>query len=94
MGTLAGDTDMNTDKESGLPDRPDILPPRYVPCYDATGRVRPITQDQHARNERAIAKLVEEMLAMPDEDPPGAWEDAMRDLDAQRPHRKLLEGHY
>jgi hypothetical protein len=34
------------------------------------------------------------MLAMPDEDPPGAWEEAMRDLDAQRPHRKLLEGLY
>ena len=29
---------------------------------------------------------------MPDEDPPGAWEEAMRDLDAQRPHRKLFEG--
>jgi hypothetical protein len=27
------------------------------------------------------------MLAMPDEDPPGAWEAAMRDLDAHCPHR-------
>jgi hypothetical protein len=37
---------------------------------------------------------VERMLAMPDEDPPGAWEEAMRDLDAHRPHRKLFEGLY
>ena len=42
----------------------------------------------------AIADLVERMLAMPDEDPPGAWEEAMRDLDAHRPHRKLFEGLY
>ncbi len=43
---------------------------------------------------RAIADLVERMLAMPDEDPPGAWEEAMRDLDAHRPHRKLFKGLY
>jgi hypothetical protein len=94
MGTLAGDSDLNTDNEGGLRDRPAVPSPRYVPCNDATGRVRPITPEEQARNARAIAKLVEEMLAMPDEDPPGAWEDAMRDLDAQRPHRKLFEGLY
>ena len=46
------------------------------------------------RNAQAIADLVERMLTMPDEDPPGAWEEAMRDLDAHRPHRKLFEGLY
>jgi hypothetical protein len=68
--------------------------PRYKPCNDATGRVLPITPEEQARNARAIAALVERMLAMPDEDPPGAWEEAMRDLDAHRPHRKLFEGMY
>jgi hypothetical protein len=34
------------------------------------------------------------MLPMPDEDPPGAWEEAMRDPDEHRPHRKLFEGLY
>jgi hypothetical protein len=29
---------------------------------------------------------------MPGEDLPGSWEEAMRDLDAQGPHRKLFEG--
>ena len=68
--------------------------PRPVPCNDARGRVLPITPEQQARNARAIAELVEWMLATPDEDPPGAWEEAMRDLDAHRPHRKLFEGYY
>jgi hypothetical protein len=53
-----------------------------------------ITPDEQARDARAIAAFVERMLAMPDEDPPGAWEEAMRDLDAQRPHHKPFEGLY
>ena len=65
-----------------------------TPCNHAAGRVRPITPEEQARSARAIADLVELMLAMPDEDPPGAWEEAMRDLDAHRPHRKLFEGLY
>jgi hypothetical protein len=67
---------------------------RPIPCNDAHGRVLPITPEEQARNARAIAALIEEMLAMPDDDPPGAWEEAMRDLDAHRPHRKLFEGYY
>jgi hypothetical protein len=44
---------------------------------------------------RVISRfLVDNMLAMPDEDPPDAWEEAMRDLDAHRPHRKLFGGLY
>jgi hypothetical protein len=65
-----------------------------VPCSDPTGRVRPITPEDQAPDTTAIAAFVERMLAMPDKDPPGAWEEAMRDLDAQRPHRKLFEGLY
>jgi hypothetical protein len=94
MGTLAGDSDVNTDKAGGLRDRLDVPPPRYVPCNDATGRVLPITPEEHAQDVKAIAAFVELMFALPDEDPPGAWEEAMRDFDAQRPHRKLFEGLY
>jgi hypothetical protein len=59
-----------------------------------SGGVRPISAEEQAVNARAVAELVERMLTMPDEDPPGAWEEAMRDLDAHRPHRKLFEGLY
>jgi hypothetical protein len=66
-----------------------------VPCNNPIiGRAFPITPEEQARNDKAIADLVDRMLAMPDEDPPGAWEEAMRDLDAHRPHRKLFEGLY
>lgn len=67
---------------------------RHAAGNDASGRVLPITPEQRERNARAISDLIEIMLRMPDEDPPGAWEDAMRDLDAHRPHRKLFEGFY
>jgi hypothetical protein len=92
MGTLDQEPDANADTGVAPLDHPAGSSPRPVPCYDATGRVRPISAGEQARNARAIADLVERMLAMPDEDPPGAWEEAMRDLDAHRRHRKLFEG--
>ena len=94
MGTIEKKSDVNADEGVAPSDHPAESSPRYLPCNDATGRVRSITPEEQARRARAIARLVEEMLAMPDEDPPGAWEEAMRDLDAQRPHRKLFEGLY
>jgi hypothetical protein len=94
MGMLGEEPDGNTEKNIAPQDQAPASPRRPVPCNDARGRVLPITPEQQARNAKAIADLVERMLAMPDEDPPGAWEDAMRDLDAQRPHRKHFEGRY
>ena len=66
--------------------------PRQSPCNDTAGHVVRITAEEQAKDARAVASFVERMFALPDEDPPGAWEDAMRDLDAQRPFRKLFEG--
>jgi hypothetical protein len=94
MGLLDEESDENTVKEDALSDHPGASSPRPAPCNDATGRILPITPEEQARDARAIAAFVERMLAMPDEDPPGAWEEAMRDLDALRPHRKLFEGLY
>ncbi len=96
MGMLDNDPDVNNVNEAGAHDHPGAPSPRRrVPCNDpVTGRAFPITPEEQARNAKAIAAFVERMMAMPDEDPPGAWEEAMRDLDAQRPHRKLFEGMY
>jgi hypothetical protein len=94
MGTLDEGPDVNTDKEAALQGHARASSPPRVPCNDATGCVLPITPDEQAQKARAIAGFVDKMLAMPDEDPPGAWEEAMRDLDAHRPHRKLFEGLY
>ncbi len=94
MGMLDKESDADTDQVPGVQNLPHASSPRPVPCNDARGRVLPITPEEQARNAKAIAELVERMLAMPDEDPPGAWEEAMRDLDAHRPHRKLFEDLY
>jgi|GEM_PF-3038257 hypothetical protein len=88
------ETGESASRETAAPDYPRAASARRVPCNDATGRVRPISAEEQARNAQAIAAFVDLMLAMPDEDPPGAWEEAMRDLDAHRPHRKLFEGLY
>lgn len=94
MGLLDEGSDANTVDEAALPGHAGVPSPRRVPCNDTTGRVLPITPDEQAEKARAVAAFVDKMLSMPDEDPPGAWEEAMRDLDAHRPHRKLFEGLY
>jgi hypothetical protein len=80
--------------ETASPEWPSPPSAHRVPCNDVTGRVRPISAEEQAKKAQAVAAFVDMMLAMPDEDPPGAWEEAMRDLDAHRPHRKLFEGLY
>ncbi len=95
MGLLDNEAGDNTIIETrGRRNHSETPSSRSLPCNDSHGRIMSITPEEQARDARAIADLVERMLAMPDEDPPGAWEEAMRDLDAQRPHRKLFEGLY
>jgi hypothetical protein len=94
MGMLDKGADVSTVNEAALQGHARASSPRRVPCNDTTGRVLPITPEEQAQKARDIAAFVDKMLAMPDEDPPGAWEEAMRDLDAHRPHRKLFEGLY
>ncbi len=72
MSLLGKESDENGVKEPASRDHPQAASLRPTPCKDATGRVLPITPQEQARDARAIADLVEWMLAMPDEDPPGA----------------------
>jgi hypothetical protein len=94
MGMLDEGLDVNTVKGAALDGPASASSPHRVSCNDATGRVLPITPEEQAQDAKAIAAFVDLMFALPDDDPPGAWEEAMRDLDAQRPHRKLFEGLY
>jgi len=48
--------------------------------------------EEQTRLIQAFDDALQEFQSTPDDDPPGAWEEAMRDLDAHRPHRKLFEG--
>jgi hypothetical protein len=52
----------------------------------------PINPVEQALRVQAFDEAVKEFQSMPDNDPPGAWEEAMRDLDAHRPHRTLFDG--
>jgi hypothetical protein len=94
MGLHDEDPDRNAARDAMPQDPEGQSAPHLAPRVDAKGRILPITPEQQARDARAIAAFIERMQAMPDEDPPGAWEEAMRDLDAHRPHRKLFEGYY
>jgi hypothetical protein len=94
MGLHDEDPDRHTARDTMPQDPGGQSAQRAAPRVDARGRILPITPEQQARDAKAIAELVEWMLATPDEDPPGVWEEAMRDLDAHRPHRKLFEGLY
>ncbi len=86
MENVDDERDASRSRERGPPGRPRAPSAHRVPCNDATCRVRPISAEEQSRNAGATADLVERMLAMLDEDPPGAWEEAMRDLHAHRPH--------
>ncbi len=77
--------EVNTVKEAAPQGHARASSPRRVPRNDATGRVLPITPEEQAQDAKAVAKFVELMHALPDDDPPGSWEEVMRDLDAKRP---------
>ena len=77
--------------------RPDATEPSLgepgLPLGHASAhRLLPITSVEQARRFQAFEEALQEFDSTPDNDPPWAWEDAMRDLDAHRPHRKLFEG--
>ncbi|MGC8639801.1 MAG: hypothetical protein ACP5XB_08010 [Isosphaeraceae bacterium] len=62
---------------------------------DSDGRVRPLSiEAQQQRNDSAIQALdvVEEIVDETDSDE--VWREDFRDIDANRPHRKLFEGMY
>ena len=91
MGLHDEGPDRNITRNAIPHDQEHPAAPRFVPCNDARGRVLPITPDEQARIARAIAAVIQRMYALTAEDPPEVWQEAMRDLDAHRPHRKPLE---
>jgi hypothetical protein len=63
-----------------------------VQADPSSNRMSPINPVEQALRVQAFDEAVKEFQSMPDNDPPGAWEEAMRDLDAHRPHRTLFDG--
>lgn len=72
-------------------------PPEPKRMVDEHGRLLPLPADYLEAQARAIRELREEFARMPDDDPPGAHEAAMRGIDEERRRlgmRTLFDGYF
>jgi hypothetical protein len=67
-----------------------------APGFDAEGNLLPIPQEERAARSERLRRLFEEWAQQPPEptDSDETWEQVMRGIDDERPHRKLFEGYY
>jgi threonyl-tRNA synthetase len=69
--------------------------PLPVSCADAQGRILPLSPEEEKADRERFAKIMEELRAVPDDDPPDTLERMMRGVDENRPPgQKLFEGMY
>jgi hypothetical protein len=61
-------------KDESFESSPETCRPRRQTCNDESGRVVSISAEDQIQDARSIADFVAQMLAMPDEDPPGVWD--------------------
>jgi hypothetical protein len=64
--------------------------------FDAAGRLLPVSDEERARRSEHLRRLFEEWERQPPDptDSEEIWEQVMRGIDEERPHRKLFEGYY
>ena len=61
----------------------------------ATGRLRPLSDQERKARSAALGHALDEIAEMTDEtDTDEVWRDVMRGIDESRPHRPLFEGSY
>ena len=61
----------------------------------ATGRLRPLTDQERRERTAALRVALDEVAGITDEtDTDEVWRDVMRGIDEARPHRPLFEGSY
>jgi len=58
------------------------------------GKFIPMTVEERRTWCEAARRRLAEIALMTDEDPPGAFEQFMRNLDEGRPHRPMFKGMY
>jgi hypothetical protein len=70
--------------------------PTETPLIDpATGRLRPISDEERRTRSAALRRALAEIAEITDEtDTDEVWADIFRSIDESRPHRPLFEGLY
>jgi hypothetical protein len=67
--------------------------PLPVSGADAQGGILPLSPEQAKAQIEAAGRLIDDLHAIPDDDPPDALEQVMRGIDENRPTgQKLFEG--
>jgi hypothetical protein len=56
------------------------------------GKLPRLTDEERRRLIESARQRLAEIAEMTDDDPPGAFEEFMRNLDENRPHRPLFKG--
>jgi len=64
--------------------------------FDTEGNLLPIPEEERADRSERLRRLFEEWAQQPPDptDSDAIWEQVMRGIDEERPHRKLFEGYY
>ena len=75
------------------------LPKSPIPksAVDERGRLLPISDEERRARAQQILEMFEEWKTMPDDDPPGAHEAAMKGIDEERRRlgmRTLFDGYF
>jgi hypothetical protein len=61
----------------------------------ATGKARPLSDEERRARSEALDRALDEIAAIGDEtDTDEIWADVFRGIDEGRPHRPLFEGYY
>ena len=77
------------DAEGPIP----AFPP--LPIDPVTGRLLPMSEEERAARRAAAIRTIKAISQITDEtDTDERWEEVYRNIDAERPHRKLFEGMY
>jgi len=74
-----------------------IRPPTGVfpkSCLGPDGKIRRISEEERRQRSDALRKTLDAIAHIPDDDPPGAFEEFMRGIDEGRPHRPMFKGMY
>ena len=63
-------------------------------CLGPDGKIPAMTEEERHQRSEALRETLEAIAKMPDDDPPGSFEEFMRGIDEGRPHRPMFKGMY